>query len=811
MPKELSDAYKEIYARISGVHSQKQLVDCAFKWVMCSYWPVSPEYIVTAVQFLEDRNAPEEEININTLLGLCQNLLVIDESTGYLRFPHASVVEFIEKELWDTRAAYCYAAKACLQSLMVAHDEEEDDTTYTSERTARAFIAANDQMSTNISGTHLSNHFHTYCWYYWMHHVQHYETLVSDPEDFDTGLVSLLKRFLNSPTQSGPFYQRWYRCFLMDYPYNAALRYYEWIARRFAPTYEEISRGLSPPTLPILAMCSFGFHSILHDWWESAGALYNTLKNSEDESLLILAVKTNHLPICQRLVKNGAPIDYEGDNGNALYLAAREGHRDIVEFLVQNKASVNHVNRYHGTALTAAVSFGNLDIARLLIEKGAGMGINFFGETGDTPLGTAVVHDRLEAIQFLLDEGADINQPGNGYGSPLAAAVSCSTYEVVQLLLNKGADVNNFDDMNGSPLGAAAYSGRLEVVQLLLNKGADVNNFDDMNGCPLGAAARLGGLEVVQLLVEYGAVINQLGGCYGSPLAAAAAGGKLEVARFLVSKGANVNLVLPGSYGSALAVAVCYGELEISQFLIENGADINMPPAGQYGRVLTMAAFRGLSDVVRLLVDKGAMMNLPLDNGLVGSELAGAAWAGNVEIVEYLISKGAAIDRALSGFFGSALAAAAYGWKTDSVRLLIDNGASVHLQLETGSVGSALAAAAAAGRLETVMLLIEKGADVNQTLITGKHKTALSAASYWGQVECVKALLDAGAIVDLALVDFSPENPVETPQYKVNSFSVEEFQDVLCSFPWGKRNEPQMTADKHEVLRILENHAKTHC
>ncbi|BCS01253.1 ankyrin repeat domain-containing protein [Aspergillus luchuensis] len=812
MPKKLSDAYNEIYARISRVHSQKQRVDCAFKWVMCSYSPVTPEYIVTAVRYLEDCNAPEEEIGIDTLLGLCQNLLVIDESTGYLRFPHASVVEYIEKELWDTPAADCYAAKACLKSLMVTHGEAKDETTYNIQRTARAPVATNYQVSIDGSSTHLTNHFHIYCRHHWMGHVQRYETMVSNPENFDNGLVSLLKRFLNSPTQSGPFYRKWYHDVLTDGLSEPAsrdpkLKYED----MFRWTYMVMSNDLSLPTLPILAMCLFGLNAILLDWWESAGAMLNTLKNSRDESLLILAVKTNNLPICRRLVRNGAPLDYECDNGNALYMAAQGGHRDIVEFLVQNKASVNHVNRYHGTALTAAVSFGNLDIARLLIEKGAGMGINFFGETGYTPLGTAVVQDRLEAIQFLLDEGADINQPGSGFGSPLAAAVRCSSYEVVQLLLNKGADVNKFDDMYESPLEVAADSGRLEVVQLLLNKGADVNKFDDMNKSPLGAAAHLGGLKMVQLLLEYGAVINQLGGRYGSPLAAAAAGGNFEVARFLVSKGANVNLVLPGIYGSALAVAVCYGELEISEFLIENGADINMPPAGQYGRVFAMAAFRGLSDVIRLLVDKGAMMNLPLDNGLVGSELAGAAWAGNVKIVEYLISKGAAVDRALSGFFGSALAAAAYGVRTDSVRLLIDNGASVHLQLETGSVGSALAAAAAAGRLEIVMLLIEKGADVNQTLITGKHKTALSAASYWGQVECVKALLEAGAIVDLALVDFRPENPVETPRYKVNLFSVEEFEDVLCSFPWGKRNEPQMAADKQEVLRILENHAKTHC
>ncbi|GFN18713.1 hypothetical protein AtubIFM55763_007650 [Aspergillus tubingensis] len=849
MPKELSDAYKEIYDRISRVHSQKQLVDRAFKWVMCSYSPVSPEYIVTAIRFLGDHNAPEKEISIKALLGLCQNLLVIDESTGYLRFPHASVVEFIERELWDTREADCYAAKACLQSLMVAHGEAEDDTTYTTERTARALVAADDQVSTDEqvstddSSTHLTNHFHMYCRYHWMHHAQRYETMVSNPEVFDNGLISLLKRFLNSPTQSGPFYQRWYDAVMDDeFNFNRRLHELKYVGR-FLETYMMISEDLSPPTLPILAMCSFGLDAILLDWWKSAGALYNTLKNSKDESLLILAAKNNHLPICQRLVKNGALIDYEGDGGNALYLAAENGHRDIVEFLVQNEASVNHVNRYHGTALTAAVSYGHLDIARLLLEKGAGAGINFRGESGETPLVAAASLRSPEAIQFLLDEGADSNQLGEYHRTPLTAAAFYGNIEAVQLLLNKGADVNQLGgDKIGSPLAAAAYAGRLELMQLLIANGAIINLPGGSIGCPLAAAAAggeleaarflldkgatvnepagedgnsfataasSGHLEVVQLLVEYGAVINQLGGCYGSPLAAAAAGGKLEVARFLVSKGANVNLVLPGSHGSALAVAAYYERLEFVRFLIENGADTNMP-LGQCGSALAIAATCGHFEVVRLLVDKGAMVDLPLENGLVGSELAGAACAENVKIMEYLISKGATIDRALSGFFESALAAAAYGAKIDSVRLLIDKGASVHLQLETGSLGSALAAAAASGSVEIVMFLIEQGAGVNQALVTGKHKTALNAASYWGQVECVKALLDAGAIVDSALDDFSPENPVETPLNEVEECDLEVLEDFLYSFPWGERDESEMADDKQEVMSILKNHAKTH-
>ncbi|PYH35256.1 ankyrin repeat domain-containing protein [Aspergillus neoniger CBS 115656] len=750
MPKELSDAYNEIYDRISRVQSQKQLVDCAFKWVMCSYSPVSPEYIVTAVRFLGDRNAPEEEISIERLLGLCQNLLVIDESTGYLRFPHASVVESIEKELWDTRAADCYASKACLQCPMVAHGEEEEGTTYTTERTARALVAADD------SSTHLTNHFHMYCRYHWMHHAQRYETMVSNPEDFDNGLISLLKRFLDSPTQSGPFYQRWYHDVVMDGRFGYYPRLYELIDEdRFLRTYRVIAGDLSPPTLPILAMCSFGLDAILLDWWESAGALYNSLKNSKDESLLILAVKTNHLPICQRLVENGAPIDYECDGGNALYLAAKEGHRDIVEILVQNKASVNHVNRYHGTALTAAVSHDHLDIARLLVKRGAGVGINLHGESGETPLGAAASRGSLEAIQFLLDEGADINQLGEYHRTPLVAA-ACYKW--------------------GSPLAAVAYTGRLELMQLLIANGA---------------------------------IINLPGGSIGCPLAAAAAGGELEAARFLLDKGANVNLV-SGSYGSALAAAAYYGELNAVHFLVQNGADINMPLTGPYGSVLAIAAFEGHFDVIRLLVDRGAMVDLPLENGLVGSELAGAAWAGDVEIVEYLISKGATIDGALSGFFGSALAAAAYKAEFDSVRLLIDKGASVHLQLVTGSLGSALAAAAAAGSVEIVMFLIEKGADVNQALVTGKHKTALSAASYWGQVECVKALLNAGAVVDFPLNDISPEIPVEASLLRLWSSEVPSDWDNVFSFPWRWRSEYQMADDKQEVMRILENHAKTH-
>ena len=82
----------------------------------------------------------------------------------------------------------------------------------------------------------------------------------------------------------------------------------------------------------------------------------------------------------------------------------------------------------------------------------------------------------VNAVKYLLSQGADVNARGGGvYGSALQAASKGGHDKIVELLLSKGADVNARGGLYGSALQAASEGGHDKIVELLLSEGADVN------------------------------------------------------------------------------------------------------------------------------------------------------------------------------------------------------------------------------------------------------------------------------------------------------------------------------------------------
>jgi hypothetical protein len=112
----------------------------------------------------------------------------------------------------------------------------------------------------------------------------------------------------------------------------------------------------------------------------------------------------------------------------------------------------------------------------------------------------------INAVKYLLSQGADVNAQGGSYSNALQAASVEGHEKVVELLLGKGADVNAQGGDYGNALQAASYEGHEKVVALLLGKGADVNAQGGEFGNALQAASVEGHEKVVELLLSGGAV-----------------------------------------------------------------------------------------------------------------------------------------------------------------------------------------------------------------------------------------------------------------------------------------------------------------
>ncbi len=110
--------------------------------------------------------------------------------------------------------------------------------------------------------------------------------------------------------------------------------------------------------------------------------------------------------------------------------------------------------------------------------------INFLNEFGITPLILSCINQDIEIIQFLLDNGADVNLCSNEIGRSLnkhnkntALMVACANgnIEIVKLLLSNGADINLTNTKDNTALKIASAQGNIDIVQLLIDNGAEIN------------------------------------------------------------------------------------------------------------------------------------------------------------------------------------------------------------------------------------------------------------------------------------------------------------------------------------------------
>ena len=114
------------------------------------------------------------------------------------------------------------------------------------------------------------------------------------------------------------------------------------------------------------------------------------------------------------------------------------------------------------TALIRASRSGSIEAINLLLDSGAD--VNLPGPTGDnwdaTPLQHAILQRQPAAVRLLLDRGADPNRgAGPGSVAPLFLAAGDTDPTILKLLLAHGADPTVEDENGVTPLLRAVSAG----------------------------------------------------------------------------------------------------------------------------------------------------------------------------------------------------------------------------------------------------------------------------------------------------------------------------------------------------------------
>ena len=168
-------------------------------------------------------------------------------------------------------------------------------------------------------------------------------------------------------------------------------------------------------------------------------------------------------------------------------------------------------------------------IVATLIAAGADVNARFRGAHTETPLHWAASSDDVEALDALIDAGADIEAEGAviGGGTPLADAVAFGQWNAARRLVERGARTSLWqaaalgqmarveDHFASAPpptsdevtnaFWCACHGGQRTTAEYLLGRGADLDwiGYDGLTA--LDAARRSGAQELADWLREAGA------------------------------------------------------------------------------------------------------------------------------------------------------------------------------------------------------------------------------------------------------------------------------------------------------------------
>ncbi|XP_076418944.1 poly [ADP-ribose] polymerase tankyrase-2 isoform X4 [Peromyscus maniculatus bairdii] len=242
-----------------------------------------------------------------------------------------------------------------------------------------------------------------------------------------------------------------------------------------------------------------------------------------------------------------------------------------------------------------------------------------------TPLHFAAGFGRKDVVEYLLQNGANVQARDDGGLIPLHNACSFGHAEVVNLLLQHGADPNARDNWNYTPLHEAAIKGKIDVCIVLLQHGAEptIRNTDGRTALDLAdpsakavltgdykkdellESARSGNEEkMMALLTPLNVNCHASDGRKSTPLHLAAGYNRVKIVQLLLQHGADVHAKDKGDL-VPLHNACSYGHYEVTELLVKHGACVNAMDLWQF-TPLHEAASKNRVEVCSLLLSYGA-------------------------------------------------------------------------------------------------------------------------------------------------------------------------------------------------------------
>ncbi|WP_299799304.1 ankyrin repeat domain-containing protein [uncultured Maribacter sp.] len=409
--------------------------------------------------------------------------------------------------------------------------------------------------------------------------------------------------------------------------------------------------------------------------------------NSFDATTLAITSKADTEVVKYLLSLEGNAVDKKThDSRIYLHWAAYAGDAELVQFLLDNGASVTALDSHRYTPLAFGANAGltNPAIYNAFEKKGVNL-VEEKNEHGANVLLLAAPSLKTEKeLNFFLDKGLSLDsndEDGNGIFN---YASKKGNIDFLNLLIKKGVDYKSLNDNGGNAFMFASQGGRgfsnglpvytylkglgLEpnivekngstplhrlafgikdaaIIELFLNAGADVNQADEEGNTPFLNAAARNQLSIVQLLSKNVKDINAANKSGETALMLAAHSNKADVIEFLISKGADINAQDTAGNTAAYFLADSYNKRNAKAFdaklalLKSKGLKFNTVQ-GEGNTLYHVAAKKNNLELLKKVSDFNIDVNAKNDEGLTALHVA-AMKAENDKLLKFLLAKGA--------------------------------------------------------------------------------------------------------------------------------------------------------------------------
>jgi ankyrin repeat protein len=330
-----------------------------------------------------------------------------------------------------------------------------------------------------------------------------------------------------------------------------------------------------------------------------AGADINLANNHGQSPLLIALQRFYRDGRIEYLMKHGADVEARDEDGITTLMAAIvSGYRTRAEQLIKRGVDPNARAKNGRTAAHSAASYYNrrydrleedarnryeaVEMLRLLLTSGSDLAAADNDTT--TPLHSATMNGYVDAVRFLVEHGADLNQANAKGETPLFLSIASDidSFDKMKFLLTKGANVNLPGPEGQTPLMLASRLMMPGYVVYLLARKANADAKDGSGNTALSLAAKAYGEQavnprdytaIVRAVANASSSVDQRDAIGMSPLMWTAISNLPEAMNAVLAKGADVD-ARSSDGRTALMWAASANALDTIRILISKRADV---------------------------------------------------------------------------------------------------------------------------------------------------------------------------------------------------------------------------------------------